>query len=370
MLRDFIVSLDIEPNLVEIVMGFSEACVMIEKELNTYDRTNSVKLGHNISGDIQKPIDIRANHCIVSCLQKREGIFYLTSEEEDKTRLMYNGPLNPFPENIYSVAFDPLDGSDNVDCNGGVGTIFGIYKEINEHCQNGENLICSGYAIYSNPVIFVITFGEEVYEFKLNKDQIFTKTHKNLCIPGNPKRIFSGNAGNITKWIEKDRNFFNWLVSEREKYTFRYTGCMVFDIHRILCQGGIFIYPSDSKNKDGKLRMFYECMPMAFIVEAAGGMAYDGKKRLLDNYVVTPHQKTPIYIGCKRDITIYKYFYQIDRKNFVIETYRGSGSEELSVDEGEIIKDYTVLNDDRWTRVTSIDGKTGLVPTKCLFLGK
>ena len=241
---------------------------------------------------------------------------------------------------------------------------------MNEECQHGKNLVCSGYAIYSNPVIFVITFGEEVYEFKLKKDRNFIKSHKNIEIPSKPKKIFSGNSGNISKWCEKDRNFFNWIVSEREKYTFRYTGCMVFDIHRILCQGGIFIYPSDSKNKKGKLRMFYECMPMAFIVEAAKGMAYDGNKRLLDNHILVPHQKTPIYIGCKRDVTIYKHFYQMNKKNFVIETYRGSGSEDLSVDEGDTIKDYTILNDNTWTRMTSVDGKSGIVPTKCLFLEK
>ena len=368
MLKKFLSSLNIEPNLIDIVLSFAEGCILIHKELNSYDRINSVKLGRNISGDIQKPIDIRANYCIISCLEKTKGIFYATSEEEDETRLMYRGSLFPFPENIYSVAFDPLDGSDNVDCNGGVGTIFGIYKEINEGHQHGNNLVCSGYAIYSNPVIFVVTFGDEVYEFKLTKDGSFSKTAKNLVIPSFPKRIFSGNAGNISKWKEKDRNFFNWIVSEKEKYTFRYTGCMVFDIHRILCQGGIFIYPSDNKNENGKLRLFYECMPMAFIVEAANGMAHDGKKRLLDNYVLSPHQKTPIYIGCKRDIIIYKHFYQIDRKNFIIETYNGSGSDDLSVDEGDIVKDYTVLNDKRWSRVTVMGGKTGVIPTKCLFL--
>ena len=370
MLKNFLNSLEIESNLRDIVTSFSRGCILIQKELNSYDRINSVDLGHNMSGDIQKPIDIRANHCILSCLENNEGIFYLTSEEEDRTKLMYNGPLNPFPENIYSVAFDPLDGSDNVDCNGCVGTIFGIYKETNEEFQYGSNLVCSGYAIYSNPMIFVVTFGEAVYEFRLNNDGVFMKTSKNLVIPYNPKRIFSGNPGNISKWCEKDRNFFNWIVSEREKYTFRYTGCMVYDIHRILCRGGIFMYPSDSKNKNGKLRMFYECMPMAFIVEAANGFAYDGKKRLLDNYVSTPHEKTPIYIGCKRDITIYKHFYQMNRKNFVIETYKGSGSDDLSVDEGDIIKDYTILNDDRWTRVTDMNSNSGLVPTKCLFLEK
>ena len=364
MLENFLSSLGIEPNLRGIVLSFSEGCILIQKELNNYDRINSVKLGHNVSGDIQKPIDIRANHCILSCLENTPGIFYVTSEEEDKTKLMYSGSLSPFPENIYSVAFDPLDGSDNVDCNGGVGTIFGIYKEINEEHQHGNNLVSAGYAIYSNPMIFVVTFGDEVYEFKLSKEGVFIKTGKNLVIPATPKRIFSGNAGNISKWDEKDRNFFNWVVSEREKYKFRYTGCMVFDIHRILCQGGIFIYPSDSKNKNGKLRMFYECMPMAFIVETANGMAYDGRKRLLNNYVLAPHQKTPIYVGCKRDITIYKNFYQINKKNFVVETYRGSGSEELSVDEGDIIKDYVILNDDSWTRITSLDGKIGIVPTK------
>lgn len=367
-LSNFLLSIEIEENLRNIVISFSEACILIEKELNNYDKTNSVKVGENASGDVQKPIDIRSNNCVVSTLQNLSSIFYLTSEEEENTRLMYRGPLNPFPENIYSVAFDPLDGSDNVDCNGGVGTIFGIYKEINEEYQHGKNIVCSGYAIYSNPVIFVVTFGDKVHEFKLGKNQQFLKTEKDLLIPSEPKKIFSGNAGNISKWSEKDRNFFNWVVSEKEKYKFRYTGCMVFDIHRILCQGGIFIYPSDSKNRNGKLRLFYECIPMAFIVESANGVAYDGEKRILDNVILKPHQKTPLYIGSKRDINIYKYFYQVDRKKFVIEKFYGSGEDEMSVEEGELIKDYNILSDDRWTRITSYKGKSGVVPTKCLFL--
>ena len=307
---------------------------------------------------------------MISCLEKLDNIFYLTSEEEEKTKLMYKGSLNPFPKNIYSVAFDPLDGSDNVDCNGGVGTIFGIYKEKNEVCQHGENLVCSGYAIYSNPTVFVVTFRDEVYEFKLKKGGNFVKTAKNLVIPSNSKGVFSGNVGNVFKWNEKDKNFFNWIITEKEKYTFRYTGCMVFDIHRILCKGGIFIYPSDNKNPKGKLRIFYECMPLAFIVEAANGIAFDGNKRLLDNFIYKPHQRTPIFIGSKRDVIAYKYFQNntLKRSNFVLETFKGSGEDELSVEEGEIIKEHRILNDNSWTRVTSSTGKSGIVPTKCLYL--
>ena len=367
-LEKFLSSLDIESNLREIVIAFSKGCILIEKELNNYDKINSIKVGQNASGDIQKPIDIRSNHCIISCLEKTKGIYHLTSEEEDETRLMYQGSTNPFPENIYSVAFDPLDGSDNVDCNGGVGTIFGIYKEQNEDIQRGENIVCSGYAIYSNPVVFVVTFGDGVYEFKLKKQNVFVKNDRNLVIPPNPKRVFSGNIGNVSKWSEKDKKFINWITSEKDRYTFRYTGCMVFDIHRILSQGGIFIYPSDTKNLNGKLRLYYECMPMAFIVESANGIAFDGAKRILDNIVKTSHQRTPIYIGCKRDVTIYKYSDQTIRKNFVIETFRGSGSEEFSVDEGDIIRDYVILNDKNWARITSMEGKKGIIPTKCLFL--
>ena len=308
---------------------------------------------------------------IISCLEKTKGVFYLTSEEEDRTKLMYNGPLNPFPKNIYSVAFDPLDGSDNVDCSGGVGTIFGIYKERNEHCQSGQNIVCSGYAIYSNPVIFVLTFGEEVYEFNLRRDN-FIKTPKNLVIPSNPKKIFSGNIGNSFKWHDKERHFYERLISEREKYTFRYSGCMILDVHRILCRGGIFIYPGDKKNSDGKLRLFYECMPISFIIESANGIAYDGKKRILDNMVFNPHQKTPIFIGCKRDVILHKHFYGISNftKGFIIESFHGSGEDEMSVDEGELIKDFNILNDKNWSRVTSNNGNTGYNPYKMLIFGK
>jgi len=369
-LENFLSAKKINTGLKKIVLAFSKGCVLIEKELNNYEKTNSIEIGKNFSGDIQKPIDIRCNNIILSCLNNLDNIFYLTSEEEDRTVIKYRGPLNPFPENVYSVAFDPLDGSDNVDSNSCVGTIFGIYKEINEKFQHGRNIVCSGYAIYSNPTIFVITFGDEVYEFKLKNNEIFEKTSKNLVIPNIPKKIFSGNVGNISKWGEKEKSFYNWVISEREKYTFRYSGCMVFDIHRILCQGGIFIYPKDNKNINGKLRIYYECIPMSFIVEAANGISTDGEKRLLDNFIFEPHQRTPIFIGCKRDVIAYKYFPDniLKKSNFVIESFNGSGEDELSVDEGELIKEYQILSDKKWSRVTSGSGKIGIVPTKCLYL--
>tara|TARA_R110001592_G_scaffold146527_9_gene370627 strand:+ start:48 stop:1181 length:1134 start_codon:yes stop_codon:yes gene_type:complete len=369
-LKDFLLSKNTEKNQIEIILSFAKSSVLIEKEINNYEKTNHIGIGRNKTGDIQKPIDIRCNNIIMTELNKLNNIFYAVSEEEENSKLMYNGNLFPFPENIYSVAFDPLDGSDNIISNGPLGTIFGIYSEKNNLHYSGGNLICSGYAIYSSVIIFVFTLGEHVYEFKFDKEKnIFLKTSNNLVIPSKPKKIINCNPGNMYKWREKDVNFFKWLTEENQKYTFRYSGCMVFDIHRILCEGGIFMYPGDYKNKNGKLRILYECFPLSFIIEAANGISIDGNIRLLNREIKTAHEKTPIYIGCKRDIVFYKYFEKIlvQKSTFIIESFNGSGEDEVSVSEGEKIDTYKVLSDENWTRISKSNGKKGIVPTKCLY---
>ena len=369
-LEDFLLSKNIEKNQIEIILSFAKSSILIEREINNYEKTNHIELGRNKTGDIQKPIDIRCNNIIMSELNKLTNIFYAVSEEEENSKLMYKRSLFPFPENIYSVAFDPLDGSDNIISNGPLGTIFGIYARKNNLHYGGENLICSGYAIYSSVIIFVFTLGDDVYEFKFNKEKhVFLKTSKNLVIPYKPKKIINCNPGNMYKWKEKDVKFFKWLTEENQKYTFRYSGCMVFDIHRILCEGGIFMYPGDNKNKNGKLRILYECFPLSFIIEAANGISIDGYIRLLDRDIKYAHEKTPIFIGCKRDITFYKYFETILAQNstIVIQSFNGSGEDEVSVSEGERIDTYKVLSDEKWTRISKPGGKKGIIPTKCLY---
>lgn len=363
-LEGFLMKKTIDNGLLKIILSLSHSCSLIDKELSRYETPKIDQDTHiNPTGDIQKPIDIECDRIIRQNISTCENVFGIISEEQEDIQLLsrrYNS--NAF----YSVAYDPLDGSDNTECNWGTGTIFGIYSENKDFLPENRKIICAGYSIYSSSTILVLTFGEDVYQFKLNRQTKFFKRMKeNLVIPHVPKKILSCNPGNLYKWNKKDIDFYKWAISEKEKYTLRYSGCMVFDIHRILCQGGIFVYPSS------KLRLLYECIPMSFIIEAANGISINGTKRILDTKITDIHQKSPIFIGCKRDVLIYKNFDTVSgiRNTFVIESFDSSGEEEISIKEGEKINQYNLLNDERWTRISVRNGESGIVPTKCLYFG-
>ena len=272
-------------------------------------------------------------------------------------------------EKKYLVSFDPLDGSSNISCEGELGTIFSVYRDT-PILPSGNEIICAGYVLYSYKNILILTFGEEIYRFYLeNTTSEYKLSGRNLIIPCESKKILSVNTGNYERWNNRDKDFYHHFI--KNNYKTRYSGCMVMDIHRILMDGGIFYYPSDSNNAQGKLRLIYECFPMSFIVETAGGIASSGNGRLLNILPEKVHQKTPIYIGCKRDMM------QLKKKNFkslqnreimVMENFSGSGEDELFIREGEEIKEVRLLEDDRWAFVTKPDGEKGTVPTKCLSL--
>ena len=269
----------------------------------------------------------------------------------------------------YLVAFDPLDGSSNIDYDGGMGTIFSVYNETGEY-PSGKDIICAGYVLYSNSTVLVLSFSDKVYHFTLNRtNNCFFKNEGIIVIPSDSSKIFSANVGNYNVWGEEDKNFYNYIINN--KYKFRYSGCMVTDVHRILFKGGIFIYPSDTKNINGKLRMLYECIPLSFIVENANGMSLNGITRIMDLMPRSIHQKCPIYIGCKRDVILLKNFHkkiQVTNYSFIIENYSGSGEDEISVEQGEAVKEYRILNDTSWSRVVMEGGDNGIIPTKCLSI--
>lgn len=209
----------------------------------------------------------------------------------------------------YSVVFDPLDGSSNIECNVSVGTIFGIYETVGDTVglmdvlQQGQKMVAAGYVLYSSSVVMVLSVGQGVHSFTLDPNfGEFIMTHRNLRIPEAPKRIYSINCGNSEFWDDGTRAFVEWTKHQSKPYSLRYVGSMVSDVHRTLLYGGIFMYPRDTNNPDGKLRVLYECFPMAFLVEAAGGMATTGDMRILDIEPSDIHQRSPIFLGCKRDV--------------------------------------------------------------------
>lgn len=229
----------------------------------------------------------------------------------------------------YCVVYDPLDGTQNIDANASVGTIFGIYKIQDpknpnmktDLLQPGNKLICSGYALYGDATVLMLTFGETVNGFTLDP-QIgeFVLTHRNIRIPENGK-IYSVNEAYYEQWDEVTKNYIHSCKQQQhpqntqkkeftKPYKARYIGCMVADVHRTLLYGGIFLYPATKNNEKGKLGVVYECNPLSFLVEAAGGIASDGKQRILQIQPIDIHHKSPIYIGSKRDVLEIEVLYK------------------------------------------------------------
>jgi fructose-1,6-bisphosphatase I len=226
----------------------------------------------------------------------------------------------------YVRIYDPLDGSSNIDANITIGTIFGIYKRISnsgpgtlEDClQPGYKQIAAGYIIYGTSTMFVYTTGQGVHGFTLDPSVgEFLLSHENIIIPKKGK-TYSINEGNFNFWnpqIQKYTEYIKEIDSSTNRPdSLRYIGTMVGDIHRTLLYGGIFMYPGDKKNTNGKLRLMYECNPMAFVVEQAGGKASDGYQRILDIHPTSLHQQVPIIIDSTDDVTLYEDFFRIDDK--------------------------------------------------------
>ncbi len=245
----------------------------------------------NVQGEVVQKLDELANDIITETLKCTGKACMLASEEvEDCLILSDSG---------YSIAFDPLDGSSNIDVNISIGTIFSIHK--GDIKKSGREQIAAGYVIYGPSTMLVLAFRGFVSVFTLDPETgNFMLVEENLKMPEKGK-IYSINEANYDKW-ESDglRKFIDSL--KEEKYTLRYVGSMVADVHRTLFKGGVFIYPSDIKNRNGKLRLLYEGSPMAFIVENAGGMAITGEKSILDVVPEELHQRVPVILGSKWEV--------------------------------------------------------------------
>ncbi len=277
--------------------------------LGTTDQTN-------ISGDILKKLDIFADETIRRTMFYTGHLCAMASEES-------NGLIempNKYNNGKYVLIYDPLDGSSNIDANITIGTIFSIFKRVTtfgqgnlEDClQPGYKQVAAGYIIYGTSTMFVYTTGQGVHGFTLDPSVgEFLLSNENIKIPQRGK-FYSVNEGNYNLWDPKFQKYINYLKeidkSSGRPYSLRYIGTMVGDIHRTLLYGGIFIYPADKKNPNGKLRLMYECNPMSYIVEQAGGRAINGEKRILEIQPDSLHQKTPIFIGSSEEVTLCEKF--------------------------------------------------------------
>ena len=271
----------------------------------------------NVHGEQVKKLDIFANDMMIKAMDHGGHLCVMASEEEED--IIHIPP--EFYLGKYVLLFDPLDGSSNIDANVSIGTIFSIYKRVSPEggpgtmgdcLQPGKNQLAAGYIIYGSSTIFVYTVGNGVHGFTLDPSfGEFILSHKDIKTP-KKGTIYSINEGNYLYWHPGLKKYIKWLQEEdknsQRPYSSRYIGSMVSDIHRNLLYGGIYMYPADSRNPNGKLRLMYECNPMAFIVEQAGGRASNGKQRMLEVQPTSLHQRTPVFIGSEEDVLLVEKF--------------------------------------------------------------
>ncbi len=262
----------------------------------------------NVQGEQVKKLDVYANDQFIAALKAGGECCMIVSEENDDV-IPINSTISQ--EAKYIVCIDPLDGSSNIDVNVSVGTIFAIYRRISEtgECkseealQSGREMVAAGYIIYGSSTMFVYSTGKGVNGFTLDPTiGEFCLSHPNMKIPENGK-MYSINEGNYIHFPDGVKKYLKYCQeiddATKRPYTSRYIGSMVADFHRNLLKGGIFIYPSSYGAPSGKLRLIYECNPMSYLIEQAGGKASDGLNRILDLPVTDLHQRSPIFIGSK-----------------------------------------------------------------------
>ena len=258
----------------------------------------------NVHGEQVQILDQFANDTFIKILRHTGHLIGIASEEMDDP---YQIP-DAYPKGKYVFLMDPLDGSSNIDVNISIGSIFSIYhrKSVGAHAtmedflQKGRDQVCAGYIIYGSSTMMVYTTGFGVHGFTLDPSiGEFLLSHESIRIPSRGS-IYSINEGNESLWGDGVREYVRQV--KKEGKSARYVGSLVADFHRNLLKGGIFLYPADAKNKNGKLRLLYEASPLAFIVEQAQGKGSNGHQPILDIVPEKLHQRVPLIIGSSEDV--------------------------------------------------------------------
>jgi len=270
----------------------------------------------NVHGEEVQKLDMYAQNIFVQTLEKSGHLCVMVSEESEEIIPIPDG----YPCGKYVLCFDPLDGSSNIDVNVSIGSIFAIYRKITpgergteeDILQPGNKLTGAGYIIYGSSTMLVYSTGLGVHGFTLDPSiGAFLLSHEDITIP-DKGNIYSVNEGYFEMWSEGIKRYIMSLKNpdnpDYKPYKARYIGSMVADFHRNLLKGGIFLYPGDKKNPNGKLRLLYEAIPMAYLVEQAGGCASDGNQRILDIQPVSLHQRTPLIMGSKHEVQTYEKY--------------------------------------------------------------
>lgn len=268
-------------------------------------------LNENIQGEVQKKLDVIANQLLKDILIDDTLVKSVASEEEDHA-------VGAHPGGKFIVAFDPLDGSSNIDVNGQIGTIFTIYPARDDVAydsdeqfnQPGTNQVCAGYVLYGPSSLLVMSTGGPTRCYTLDSTHGgYLLTNKQLNVP-KQSREFAVNMANYRYWDEPTQVYFDKLLytcESFEKSSMRWNAAMVGDVHRILCRGGLFLYPQDKRtgNENGKIRLLYEANPLALLMENAGGSATSRGKRILDIAPSSLHQRVPVAMGSDEPVEFY-----------------------------------------------------------------
>ncbi len=308
-LEEHIISSGVEDEIVQILSEIALSSKMINSKilkagLNDILGATGQK---NVQGEEVQKLDEFANSLLKDKFEAKELVGAIASEEMDN--------IHPIAKDKnYLLLFDPLDGSSNIDVNVSIGTIFSILKRestqrsvsLKDFLQPGINQISAGYVIYGSSTMFIYTIGKGVHGFTLDpSDNEFFLSHPYISIPQKGK-IYSINEGNSIDWLKGTSEYIASLKANNSDkgtpYSGRYIGSLVADFHRNLLKGGIFLYPKDKKNQNGKLRLLYECNPMSYIIEQAGGESSNGSKRILEIIPDKLHQRTSFIIGSKQDV--------------------------------------------------------------------
>ena len=267
----------------------------------------------NVQGEDQQKLDVFANDTFINALSARGVICGVASEEND-SYIAFDDSVNNDAK--YVVLIDPLDGSSNIDVNVSVGTIFSVFRrksdkgtpvQLEDFLQKGDNQVASGYLIYGSSTMLVYTTGNGVNGFTFDPGiGVFFLSHPNMKIPENGA-IYSVNEGNLSSFKQPVKDYITYCQSsnnleDKKPYSSRYIGSLVADFHRNLIKGGIYMYPSTENAPKGKLRLTYECSPLAFIIEQAGGRAISEETRIMDIVPKNLHERVPFFIGSKHMI--------------------------------------------------------------------
>jgi len=297
----------LDEHLYRVIGAICRSSIQIEEAIRYSALTGSQgdRSDQNSSGDIQKKLDVICNEIMIKELADSGACNVLLSEENNDPIYV----LEKASHTHYLVAFDPLDGSSNLDCNGPVGTIFSISANKGKQVLlSGDQILVSGYVLYGPSTELVLSVNKTVDRFVLssNKEYIHLET---VRLDGKKKKIYSVNEGNSVNWNADMKAYIEGYKKEGMNYTSRYIGSMVGDVHRTLMYGGMFSYPADKKSPNGKLRLLYEAYPMAKLIEDAGGKAIIGNmstKRILEIEPKEIHQRTPIVLGSREEVDRYR----------------------------------------------------------------